>query len=162
MSAMTLPSTIPSLRSRIRSVVKSSAEFDVPAPPRPPPPQFVPPFGRDRIYSPRGIAWETLVPDLNVLDGIFPKELQSNIRFLTCLEFQVLRQRSLSHARKYPLPCEVFSNTAFVDRGRFYRMEDGFGEGITYVTVAAYPTWMNDAAQRQEALAELTLNRFGL
>ncbi len=152
------------LRSRLRSVVKSSSNLDVPQPPAPPPPENPPPFSRDRIHNPMNQGWNEILLDLNALEGVFPENLWHKVRRVSHLEHMVSRTFNGVTRRKFPMPCEARDMLAIVDhRLRITRSERPTHTDYCYLTVADYPVWMSNETQRDQAFSEYALTQqFGL
>lgn len=163
MSTDTAPPTVTTLRSRLRKIVATTAELDTPKPPTPthaePPLLFV----RDRIHNPQGQAWSAVLPNLDVLEGVFPESSWSKVRFVTHLEHTICRAFSSILRRRYPLPCEARGSLAMIDtRLRIQGAERPTRTDYAYLTVADYPDWLADETKRGQALSDYALNQFGV
>lgn len=159
----TSPNVI-TLRSRLRKIVSTTAELDTPKPPTPThaePPLL---FMRDRIHNPQGQTWAAVLPNLDVLEGIFPESLWHKVRFVTHLEHAICRDFNSIIRRRYPLPCEGRGMLALIDtRLRLQTAERPNNTEYAYLTVADYPEWLVNDTKRGQAFSDYALTqRFGV
>lgn len=163
MNPDTTSPTVSTLRSRLRKIVATTAELDTPKPPTPThaePPLL---FARDRIHNPQGQAWSAVLPNLDVLEGVFPESAWHKVRFVTHLEHSICRSFNSILRRRYPLPCEARGTLAMIDtRLRIQIVERPNHTEYAYLTVADYPDWLADETKRGQAFSDYALNQFGV
>lgn len=163
MSTDTTTPNVITLRSRLRKIVATTAELDTPKPPTPThaePPLL---FARDRIHNPHGQAWSAVLPNLDVLEGVFSESLWPKVRFVTHLEHTICRTFNSILRRRYPLPCEGRGMLAMIDtRLRIQVAERPTHTDYAYLTVADYPDWLTDETKRGQAFSDYALNQFGV
>lgn len=140
---------------RLKSLVEKTAGFDAPLPPRKPPPLFVPPWDKDKLYVNGSEltqeSWERLIPDLEVLDNIFSPGVQARVRPLSVAELGVIR-KGLPRAffRSFPVPFFEEPRLAFWDGRRFVTTDYPHGDAV-FLTTGAYPQWLANAESRAAA-----------